>query len=76
MVVTDHSVLRALQTKKLLDRILQRFFKKLFTYDYDIVYRPGKDKVVEDLLSLYLFYVTPALTFTMASEIKEAYQSN
>ena len=76
VVVTDHSALRALRTKEQLDGRLQRFAEKLSYYDYDIVYRPGKDNVVADLLSRALFYVSPAMAATMASEIKEAEQRN
>lgn len=51
VVITDHAPLKALRTKANLEGRLLSFAEKLASYDYDVVYRPGKDNVVADLLS-------------------------
>lgn len=45
IVVTDHSVLRALRTKEELAGRLQRYAKKLSMFDLNIQYQPRKDNL-------------------------------
>lgn len=39
--------------------------QEYFHYDYNIVYRPGKENLVADLLSRSLFYVSPVIVATI-----------
>ena len=50
-IITDHAPLKALRTKSNLEGRLLKLAEKLSAYDYDIIYRPGKENVVADLLS-------------------------
>ena len=50
-IITDHSALKAMKDKALLKGRLLRWAEFLAEYDYDIVYRAGKDNVVADYLS-------------------------
>ena len=54
-VITDHFALKALKDKANLTGCLLIRADKLMEYDFDIVYRSGKENVVPDFLSrIYL----------------------
>lgn len=75
-MVTDQSDFWALQTKKQLDEMLKHFTKNIYTNDLDFRYIKRKHNFDADLLLLSLFYMSPAITATMTSEIKEAKRLN
>lgn len=50
IVIMDDSALRALQTKDQLVKQMQRYAKKLLTFDYEIQYCPGNDNFTPALL--------------------------
>lgn len=75
LVVTDHAPLKALRTKKNLEGRLMRFAEKLAVYDYDIIYRPGKENAVADLLSRALNATNPG-QISPTSEQNEATRRN
>ena len=51
IVVTDHNLLKYLQTQPTLSRRQARWSEFLAEFDFEIVYRPGKGNVVADALS-------------------------
>ena len=51
LIVTNHNLLKALRVKANLEGRIIQFAEKLSSYDYNIVYRPGKENVLADLLS-------------------------
>ena len=54
-IITDHSALKALKDKSLLTGRLLRRAEKLLEYDFDVIYRAGREHVVPDFLSrIYL----------------------
>ena len=50
-VVTDHSALKALMQKENLEGRLLRWAEYFQKYDYEIIFRPGRDNVLADMLS-------------------------
>jgi hypothetical protein len=50
-IITDHHSLTYLQTQPKLSKRQVRWITQLADFDFDIVYRPGKDNVVADALS-------------------------
>ena len=48
---TDHKSLKYLQTQKYLNLRQQRWLELVETYDFDIIYHPGKTNKVADALS-------------------------
>lgn len=74
-VVKDHAPLKALCTKANLEGRLMRFAEKLAVYNYDIIYRPGKENTMANLLSRALTAMNPNQVFP-TSEQKEAAQKN
>lgn len=76
VVVTDHSAFKGMRTKTELAGRLQRFAKKLSSYDYNIVYQSGKENFAPDLLSRALLFVSPDVELLMAKEIEHAESLN
>ena len=50
-VITDHNALKALKEKVQLDGRLAQWADFLMEFDFDVVYRPGKENLVADNLS-------------------------
>ena len=50
-VIMDHSALKSLKGKSILTGRLLRRVEKLLEYNFDVVYRSGKENVVLDFLS-------------------------
>ena len=50
-IVTDHSALKALQQKENLEGRLMRWAEYLMMYDFEILYRAGRENLVPDMLS-------------------------
>ena len=75
-IITDHSALQALKDKPNLEGRLARWADYLASYDYDIVYRPGKDNVVADFLSRNSLSMLDELVGSCEDEIKLAQQKN
>jgi len=50
-IITDHASLRYLQTQPTLSRRQVRWMEFLQEYDFEIIYKPGKENVVADALS-------------------------
>ena len=58
-VITDHLALKALKDKSVLTWRLLRRAEKLLEYNFDIVYRLGKENMIPDFLSrIYLVELT------------------
>ena len=58
-VITDHLALKALKDKSVLTGRLLRRAEKLLEYNFNIVYRLGKENVIPDFLSrIYLVELT------------------
>ena len=61
IVITDHSALKALKDKSVLTGRLLRRAEKLLEYDFDDIYRSGRDNIVPGFLSMiYLVELTPS----------------
>lgn len=57
-MVTDHLDLKSMRKKTELAAQLQSFADRFFNYDYNVVYRPGKNCFAPDLLSRALLFVS------------------
>ena len=65
---TDHQSLKYFLEQRISSQEKQKWVTKLFGYDYDIIYKKGKDNVVADALSrkyedkgsfFSLFFIVP-----------------
>ena len=72
-VITDHSAIKALEDKSILTGRLLRRAEKLLEYNFDIIYKPGKDNIVPDSLSrIYLVELTSPVEDEKVQEIAKS----
>lgn len=72
LIVTNHAPLKALRTKNNLEGRLLRFAEKLAGYNYNIIYRPGKENAMADLLSCALVANNQGELVPETNEMREA----
>lgn len=72
-IITDHNALKALKDKSSLEGRLMRWAEYLAEFDYDIIYRPGKDNIIPDFLSRNIVnYSVNEMNSSIREEIRRA----